>query len=78
MNAVDVTSIKNQSARDAPSRNFAQIKTKLNMKINKIRKLYKSKKKSVENNVMNDDNKVFQYDKTRDASRMRKRNKNNE
>ena len=27
---------------------------------------------------MNDDNKIFQHDETRDASRIRKRDKNNE
>ena len=78
MNAIEATLINNQSAFDALLKNFAQIKTKLNMKINKIKKLYKFKKKSIENNIMNNDDKVFQYDKTCDSLQMRERNQNNE
>ena len=47
MNAIDATSINNQNAFDAFLRNFAQIKAKLNMKINKIEKLYESKEKNL-------------------------------
>ena len=47
MNAIDATSINNQNAFDALSTNFVQIKTKLNMKINMIRKFYKSKEKNL-------------------------------
>ena len=47
MNAIDATLINNQSAFNAFLRNFAQIKTKLNMKINKIRKLYELKEKNL-------------------------------
>ena len=47
MNAIDAMSINNQSAFDAFSTNFVQIKTKLNMKINKIREFYESKKKNL-------------------------------
>ena len=47
MNAADATSINNQSASDALSKDFAQIKTKLNMKMNKIEKLYESKEKNL-------------------------------
>ena len=47
MNAIDATSISIQSASDALSKNFAQIKAKLNMKMNKIKKLYESKEKNL-------------------------------
>ena len=47
MNAIDATSINNQNAFDAFSRNFAQIKTKLNMKMSKIKELYELKKKNL-------------------------------
>ena len=47
MNAIDATSISNQDAFDAPSKNFAQIKTELNIKMSKIRKFYKSKEKNM-------------------------------
>ena len=47
MNAIDAMSINNQSASETPSRNFAQIKTKLNTKMSKIRKLYESRKKNL-------------------------------
>ena len=47
MNAIDATSINNQNASDAPLKDFAQIRTKLNMKMNKIRKLYESKEKNL-------------------------------
>ena len=47
MNAIDATLINNQSAFDALLKNFAQIKTKLNMKMNKIKKLYESKEKNL-------------------------------
>ena len=47
MNAIDATSISSQSAFNALSRNFAQIKTKLNMKMNKIKELYELKKKNM-------------------------------
>ena len=47
LNAADATSINNQNAFDALSKNFAQIKAKLNMKMNKIRKLYELKEKNL-------------------------------
>ena len=47
MNAIDATSINNQNVFNALSKDFAQIKTKLNMKINKIRKFYESKEKNL-------------------------------
>ena len=47
MNAVDATSINSQNAFDALSKNFAQIKTKLNMKMSKIKELYKLKEKNL-------------------------------
>ena len=47
MNAIDATSINNQSASDASLKNFAQIKTKINMKMNKIKKFYESKEKNL-------------------------------
>ena len=47
MNVIDATSIKSQSVLNIFSRNFAQIKTKLNMKMNKIKKFYKSKEKNL-------------------------------
>ena len=47
MNAIDATSINNQNAFDAFLRNFAQIKTKLNMKMNKIKEFYELKEKNL-------------------------------
>ena len=47
MNAINATSISSQSASDALSRSFTQIKTKLNMKIDKIKELYKLKEKNL-------------------------------
>ena len=47
MNAINVTLINNQNARDTFSKNFVQIKAKLNMKINKIKKLYELKEKNL-------------------------------
>ena len=47
MNVIDATSISSQSAFDAFSRNFAQIKAKLNTKMSKIRKFYESKEKNL-------------------------------
>ena len=47
MNAIDATLINSQNTFDALSRNFAQIKTKLNMKMNKIKELYESKEKNL-------------------------------
>ena len=47
MNVIDATSINNQGAFDALSKDFAQIKTKLNMKMSKIKKLYESKEKNL-------------------------------
>ena len=47
MNAIDAMSINNQNAFNALLRNFAQIKTNLNMKIKKIRKFYESKEKNL-------------------------------
>ena len=47
MNAIDATLISSQSAFDASSRNFAQINTKLNTKMSKIKKLYESKEKNL-------------------------------
>ena len=45
--------------------------------MNKIKEFYELKK-SVENNVINDDNKVFRHNKTRNVSRVRQRDENNE
>ena len=47
MNAIDAMLINNQSAFNTPLKDFAQIKTKLNMKMNKIKELYKSKEKNL-------------------------------
>ena len=47
MNVTGATPISSQSAPDAFSKNFAQIKTKLNTKMSKIRKLYESKEKNL-------------------------------
>ena len=47
MNAINVTFINSQNAFDALLRSFIQIKAKLNMKINKIEKLYKLKQKNL-------------------------------
>ena len=47
MNAIDATSINSQNAFDTLLKDFAKIKTKLNMKMNKIKELYKSKKKNL-------------------------------
>ena len=47
MNAIGATSMSNQSAANAPLTNFAKIKTKMNTKMSKIRKLYESKEKNL-------------------------------
>ena len=47
MNVIGATSINSQSAFDALLKNFAQIKAKLNMKMSKIKKFYKSKEKNL-------------------------------
>ena len=47
MNAIGATSINNQNAFDALSKDFAQIKAKLNMKMNKIKEFYESKEKNL-------------------------------
>ena len=47
INAIDATLINNQNAFNAFLKSFAQIKTKLNIKMNKIKKLYESKKKNL-------------------------------
>ena len=47
MNAIDAPLINNRNAFNAFLRNFAQIKTKLNMKMNKIKKLYETKEKNL-------------------------------
>ena len=47
MNATGATLISSQGAFDALSRNFAQIKTKLNTKMNKIKEFYESKEKNL-------------------------------
>ena len=52
MNAIDVTLINNQSAFDAFSKNFAQIKAELNMKMNKTKKFYKSKEKNLSKKML--------------------------
>ena len=46
MNVIGATSINSQNAFDALLRNFAQIKTKLNTKMSKIRELYELKEKN--------------------------------
>ena len=49
------------------------------MKMSKIKKiLWIKKEKSVENDVMNDNDKVFWYNETRDATRVRERDEDNE
>ena len=47
MNAINETLINNKSVFNAFLKNFAQIRAKLNMKMNKIKKLYKSKEKNL-------------------------------
>ena len=47
MSAIDATSINSQSAFDTSSKDFAQIKMKLNMKMNKTEKFYELKKKNL-------------------------------
>ena len=47
MNAIDATLTSRQNAFNTLLKNFAQIKTKLNTKINKIEKLYELKKKNL-------------------------------
>ena len=47
MNAIGATSMSSQSAVNAPLTNFAKIKIKMNTKMNKIRKFYKSKEKNL-------------------------------
>ena len=47
MNAIDAILINSKNAFDAFLKNFAQIKTKLHMKINKIKKLYELKEKNL-------------------------------
>ena len=47
MNAIDATSINSQNAFKTLSKNFAQIKAKLNTKMNKIKKLYESREKNL-------------------------------
>ena len=47
MNAIDATLTSKQNAFDTLSKDFAQIKAKFNTKMNKIKKLYESKKKNV-------------------------------
>ena len=43
MNAIDATLINSQHAFDTILKNYAQIITNLNMKINKIKRLYELK-----------------------------------
>ena len=47
INVIDATSINSQNAFNAFLKIFAQIKTKLNTKMSKIKKLYESKEKSL-------------------------------
>ena len=47
MNAAGATLINSQNTFDALLKNFAQIKTKLNMKMSKIKKLYELKEKNL-------------------------------
>ena len=47
MNATDATLINNQNTFNAFSKDFVSIKTKLNMKINKMKEFYKSKEKNL-------------------------------
>ena len=47
MNVINAMLINNQDAFNASLKNFAQIKTKLNMKMNKIKEFYKLKNKNV-------------------------------
>ena len=60
MNATDATSINSQNAFNALLKNFAQITIKLNIKMNKIKKTLSVKRKEfIENNIMNDNDKIF-------------------
>ena len=47
VNVIGATSINSQDVFDASLKNFAQIKTKLNMKMGKIKRLYESKEKNL-------------------------------
>ena len=47
MNAIDATSINSQNAVNAFLTNFAKIKMKINTKMSKIKRFYKSKKKNL-------------------------------
>ena len=47
INAIDATSMSSQNAINASLTNFTKIKIKMNTKINKIKKFYKSKKKNL-------------------------------
>ena len=52
MNAIDATSINNQNAFNTFLKDFVQIKTKLNMKMNKIKEFYKSKEKNLSKMIL--------------------------
>ena len=47
MNVIDATSINSQDAFDALLTNFVQIKTKLNIKMSKIKRFYELKEKNL-------------------------------
>ena len=47
INAIDTTSINSQNVLNMLLKSFAQIKIKLNMKISKIKRFYKSKEKNL-------------------------------
>ena len=47
MNVIDATSINSENAFNALSKSFAQIKTKLNTKMSKIKEFYESKEKNL-------------------------------
>ena len=68
MNVIDATSISSQNAFDALSKNFAQIKTKLNTKMNKIRKFYELKEKNLSEMILWTIMTKF-FDKMRNATR---------
>ena len=47
MNAIGATSINSQDAFDTLSKDFVQIRIKLNMKMNKIKEFYELKEKNL-------------------------------
>ena len=52
MNIIDATLINSQNAFNAFLKNFAQIKTKLNTEMSKIKEFYKSKEKNLSKMIL--------------------------